>query len=78
MQAQNCQEKAPLQTSRENQRQRDQQPLETKGEAKVTLTTFTSGRMIDRIAPVKELWHLGSSAPGAQKEHLWVMRSILL
>ena len=26
--------------------------------------------MIYRVAPMKELWHLGSTAPGAQIKHL--------
>ena len=69
-QAENCQEKAPLQTSRENQRQCDQQPLEAEDEPKV-LQPRSDGRVIDRITPVKELRHLGSTAPGAQKDHLW-------
>ena len=34
-QTQNCQEKSPLQAGGENQRQRNQQPLEAKGEPKV-------------------------------------------
>ena len=40
--------------------------------------TFASGRMIDCITPVKELRHLGSSAPGAQNRASVAMRSILL
>ena len=67
---QKCQEKSPLQISRENQRQRNQQPLEAKGEPKV-LRHIRDGRMIYRVAPMKELWHVRSTAPGAQKEHLW-------
>jgi hypothetical protein len=67
---QNCQEKSPLKISREHQRQRDQQPLEAKGESKV-LNHVRDGRMIYRIAPMKELWHVRFIAPGAQKEHLW-------
>src|SRR5215211_5697323 len=67
--AQRCQKEASLQASRENQRQRNQQPLEAKGEPKV-LSYIRDGRMIDRVAPMKELWHVRSTAPAAQKEHL--------
>src|SRR5258705_6928232 len=59
---QECQEKSPLQTSRKSQRQRNQQPLEAKGEAKV-LGHIRHGRMIYRVAPMKELWHVRSAAP---------------
>ena len=62
---QKCQEKSPLQTGRENQRQRNQQPLEAKGEPKV-LRHIRDGRMIYRVAPMKELRHLRSTAPGAE------------
>ena len=34
-------------------------------------THVQSGRVIDCITPVKKLRHLGSSAPGGQKDHLW-------
>ena len=40
---QKCLEKLPLQTSRENQRQRNQQPLEAKGEPKYFATFATVG-----------------------------------
>ena len=66
---QKCQEKSPLQTSGENQRQRNQQPLKAKGEPKI-LRHIRDGRMVYRVTPMKELWHVGSTAPGAQKEHL--------
>ena len=68
-QTQKCQEKSPLQASRENQRERNQQPLETKGEPEV-LSHIRDGRMIYGVAPMKELWHVRSTAPAAQKEHL--------
>ena len=68
-QTQKCQEKSPLQASRENQRKRNQQPLEAKGEPEV-LSHIRDGRMIYRVAPMKELWHVRSTAPAAQKEHL--------
>src|SRR5215469_16552625 len=67
--AQTCQKKTPLQISRENQRQRNQQPLESKGEAKI-ISHIRHGRMIDGVTPVKEFWHLRSTAPGAQVKHL--------
>ena len=46
METQKCQEKSPSQISRENQRQRNQQPLEADGEPKVFVTFATVGRSI--------------------------------
>ena len=69
-QTQKCQEKPPLQISCEYQRQRNQKPLEAKGKPKV-LRHIRDGRMIYRVTPMKELWHVCSTAPGDEKQHLW-------
>ena len=69
-QTKDCQKEAPLQAGGENQRQGNQQPFKAKSEAKIVRHVCDS-RVIDRVAPVKELWHVRSTTSGAQIEHLW-------
>src|SRR5207249_12164573 len=67
-QTKDCQKEEPLQAGGENQRQGNQQPFKAKSEAKIVRHVCDS-RVIDRVAPVKELGMCGITIPVLKMKH---------